>query len=178
MLYYHIGYILGGAKLTTVTCDAYTEIAKDMKSYKYWSMWAEDTADIENGTNDVDDFISGHVRTDKASISFNGAWAQNIDETEMFIDFMGDKGGARLDYYNKEFTVYTTKDGELYEYTPSIEETNSFEIEIDEFLKCIKSGKKLPSHIDTNIITARMMQAMYDSSNAHREIVLEESKND
>ena len=33
-------------------------------------MWAEDTSDIENGTNDVDDFISGYVRTDKANISF------------------------------------------------------------------------------------------------------------
>ena len=58
-------YILGGAKLKNVTCDAYCEMAKDMKSYKYKDMWAEDTADIENGTNDVDDFISGHVRTDK-----------------------------------------------------------------------------------------------------------------
>ena len=28
-------YILGGAKLKTVTCDAYNEMAKDMKSYKY-----------------------------------------------------------------------------------------------------------------------------------------------
>jgi len=62
-------YILGGAKLKTVTCDAYSEMAKDMKSYRYTGMWAEDTADIENGTNDVDDFITGHIRTDKASIS-------------------------------------------------------------------------------------------------------------
>jgi predicted dehydrogenase len=94
-------YILGGAKLKTVTCDAYSEMAKDMKSYKYTGMWAEDTSDIENGTNDVDDFITGHVRTDKASISFNGAWAQNIDANDMFIDFLGDKGGARLTYGGK-----------------------------------------------------------------------------
>ena len=52
-------YILGGAKLENVTCDAYCEMAKDMRAYRYKSMWAEDTADIENGTNDVDDFISG-----------------------------------------------------------------------------------------------------------------------
>ena len=48
-----------------------------------------------------------------------------------------------------------------------------FQNEINEFVSCIKSGKKLASHIDTNIITARMMQAMYDSSDAHREIVLD-----
>ena len=32
-------YVLGGAKLKTVTCDAYNEMAKDMKSYKYVKMW-------------------------------------------------------------------------------------------------------------------------------------------
>ncbi len=42
---------LGGASLKTVTCDAYSEMAKDMKSYKYESMWAEDTADTENGAS-------------------------------------------------------------------------------------------------------------------------------
>ena len=67
-------YILGGAKLVTATCDSYNKMAADMKSYRYHSMWAEDTADTEHGTNDVDDFITGYVRTDKASISFNGAW--------------------------------------------------------------------------------------------------------
>ena len=73
-------------------------MAKDMKEYKYYGMWAEDTADVENGVNDVDDFITGYVRTDKASISFNGAWAQNIPKDEMFIDFLGDKKGIRLTY--------------------------------------------------------------------------------
>ena len=28
-------YVLGGAKLQTATCDAYSEMAKDMKEYKY-----------------------------------------------------------------------------------------------------------------------------------------------
>jgi predicted dehydrogenase len=71
-------YILGDAKLKNVTCDAYSEMAKDMKAYKYRSMWAEETKDVENGVNDVDDFVTGYVRTDGASISLNGAWAQNI----------------------------------------------------------------------------------------------------
>ena len=38
----------------------------------------------------------------------------------------------------------------------------------------VRTGRKLPSHIDTVIITAKMMQAIYDSSDAHREIVLED----
>ena len=36
-----------------------------------------------NGVNDVENFIGGHIRTDKASVSFNSAWAQNIDQEEI-----------------------------------------------------------------------------------------------
>ena len=86
-------------------------MAKNMKEYVYKSMWAEDTKDL-NGTNDVDDMVTGYIRTDKASISFNGAWAQNIGEDEMFVDFMGDKGGIRL-HYGKDFEWWTVEDGTL-----------------------------------------------------------------
>jgi hypothetical protein len=47
-----------------------------------------------------------------------------------------------------------------------------FDSEINNFIECIESGKKLPSHIDTVIITAGIMQALYDSSAARREVVL------
>ena len=50
--------------------------------------------------------------------------------------------------------------------------SNHFENEINAFVDCIKTGSKLPSHIDTNVITASIMQAIYDSSDSHREVVL------
>ena len=48
-----------------------------------------------------------------------------------------------------------------------------FQNEIDAFLSCIETREKLPSHIDTVIITAKMMQAIYDSSESHKEIALD-----
>ena len=75
-------YILGSPSLQSVTCDTYSEMAKNMQEYKYRTMWAEDTKNLD-GTNDVDDFVTGYVRTSRASISFNGAWAQNLDKEEM-----------------------------------------------------------------------------------------------
>ena len=162
-------YILGGAKLKSVTCNAYSEMAKDMKSYKYEGMWAEDTADIEHGTNDVDDFITGYVRTDKASISFNGAWAQNIGEHEMFIDFLGDKGGARLSY-GGQFTFW---DGAtLQSYTSEHEIPNMYREEDEAFLKSIDTGVKDRNHIDYVLESARLLQALYDSSDQNKEITL------
>ncbi len=164
-------YCCADPKPLTVTAEAFCKLGKNIPEYVYKNMWAGPPK--LDGVYDVDDSVTALIRTEGPTITVNGAWAQNIDKDEMYIDFMGDKGGLRLDYYSKKFTVYTTKDGELYEYTPEFDECNMFQNEIDAFAYCIKSGKKLASHIDTNIITARMMQAMYDSSDIHREIALD-----
>ena len=146
-------------------------MAKDMKSYNYkgYGMWAEDTADIENGTNDVDDFITGFVRTDKASISFNGAWAQNVGETEMFIDILGDKGGARLSY-GGQFTFW---DGQTLESVNSTHEIpDMYEKEDRAFLDSIDTGIKDKSHIDYVLESARLLDALYQSSEQKTEVQL------
>lgn len=101
----------------------------------------------------------------------NGAWAQNIGEDEMFIDFIGTKGGVRLQY-GKDFTLYSTKNGMLTKTTFEFDMPNMFRTEIDSFIDCIESGEKLPSHIDTNIITAQMMDAIYRSAEEHKEVTL------
>ena len=160
-------YILGNAKLKNLTCNAYSEMAKDMKEYKYTGMWAEDTADIENGTNDVDDFITGFIRTDKASISFNGAWAQNIAKNEMFIDFCGDKGGARLTYGGK-FEFY---DGSTLEtVTPEYDIPDMYEREDRDFLSSIESGVKNRNHIDNILESAKLLDRLYASAEAKKEL--------
>lgn len=162
-------YILGGAKLQNVTCDAYSEMAKDMKAYKYESMWAEDTSDTENGTNDVDDFISGYVRTDKASISFNGAWAQNINKNEMFIDFLGDKCGARLAYCGK-FELY---DGETLEtIEPEYDIPDMYLCEDKAFIESVETGEKTRNHIDNILESAKLLDALYKSADIKEEINL------
>ena len=160
-------YILGGAQLKTVTCDAYCEMAKDMKAYKYKSMWAEDTKDVENGVNDVDDFVSGHVRTDKASISFNGAWAQNIDKKDTYIDFLGDKGGARL-IYGKRFELYN---GETLEtVAPEYDIPNMYLREDTAFFESIESGVKDRNNIDYVLESAKLLDYLYQSSEQKKEI--------
>ncbi len=162
-------YILGGAKLKNLTCDAYSEMAKDMKAYKYNSMWAEDTADFENGTNDVDDFITGYIRTDKASISFNGAWAQNLDKNEMFIDFLGDKKGARLTYGGK-FEVYDAQTLEAV--TPEYDIPDMYLCEDNAFIESITTGEKTRSNIDNVLESAKLLDSLYRSAEIGKEIEL------
>ena len=162
-------YILGDVKLENVTADAYCEMAKDMKSYKYKDMWAADTANIENGTNDVDDYISGYIRTSGASISFNGAWAQNIDKGEMFIDFLGDKAGARLTYGGK-FEIY--RGDTLETICPEYDIPDMRTLEDADFLRCIDSGIKNKNNIDNILRTMKLLDALYASAEKKSEIVL------
>ena len=164
-------YILGSPSLKNVTCDTYCEMAKDMKAYRYEKMWAEDTADIENGVNDVDDYVTGYVRTDKASISFNGAWAENINDErgQMFVDFLGDKGGARLDY-GKQFSFY---DGETLKTTVSDHEIpNMYLCEDRDFIRCIKTGEKNRNHIENILESMKLLDCLYASADQKKEISL------
>ena len=160
--------MLGGAKLKTVTCDTYNEMAKNMKEYVYKSMWAEDTKDL-NGTNDVDDMVTGYIRTDKASISFNGAWAQNIGEDEMFVDFMGDKGGIRL-HYGKDFEWWTVEDGTLMKKQPLYKIPDMYQKEDEAFLAAIETGEHTKTHIDNILESAKLLQALYDSAAQKKEL--------
>ncbi len=162
-------YVLGGAQIKNVTCDTYCEMAKDMKSYKYESMWAEDTSNIESGTNDVDDFISGYIRTDKASISFNGAWAQNINKKEMFIDFLGDGAGVRLTYGGK-FEIYDGKTLETIE--PEYDIPNMYLCEDKAFLESIETNVKNRNNIENILETMKLLDLLYASSDIKKEIEL------
>ncbi|MBQ2902762.1 MAG: Gfo/Idh/MocA family oxidoreductase [Clostridia bacterium] len=161
-------YCCGDPKPVTASGEAFCKLGKDIKNYTYTSMWAEDTADM-NGTYDVDDSVVGIVRTTGPVISFNGAWAQNIGEREMHIDFMGDKAGIRLEYCS-DFRLWSVKNGMLTETKVSAKETNMYENEINDFIRCIKTGDKNQQYIDYAVETSKILQAVYDSSESHSEI--------
>jgi predicted dehydrogenase len=160
-------YVCGDPAPLTVSGKTFSVLGKNMREYVYENMWAGPPN--YDGVYDVDDFVTGFVRTAGPTLSINGAWAQNIGKSEMFVDFIGDKAGIRLDYFGG-YTVYSTQDGKLTEAEPDIPATNMFDEEINAFVDCIQTGKKLPSHIDTAIVTAKLMQALYDSGEQGKEI--------
>ncbi|MDR0269743.1 Gfo/Idh/MocA family oxidoreductase [Paenibacillus sp.] len=162
-------YCAGDPQPKTVSGQAYSKLGKDMPNYAYLNMWAG-PPNLE-GSYDVDDFVTAMIRTEGPSITVNGAWAQNIGVDEMYIDFLGDKAGIRLQY-GKEFTLYSAKHGSLLESTPKYLQNNAYQEEIDQFIAGIHSGEKLPSHIDTVILSSQIIEAIYHSSEEGREISL------
>ncbi len=167
-----IMYCTGDPAAKTVSGKAYCKLGKDIKNYAYVNMWSDISADFD-GTYDVDDFVTAMIRTEGPTITLNGAWAQNIGVGEMYIDFLGDKAGVRLQY-GGDFRLYGVKNGMLYDMAPAFQTKDMFQEEINAFVSCVQTGEKLPSHIDTVVITARTMQAIYDSSESGHEISFED----
>ena len=163
-------FCCGDPKVKTVSAEQFSRLGSPIEDYVFTSMWAGPP--VKDGIYDVEEGVTGLVRTEGPIITLNGAWAQNIGESEMFIDFIGTKGGIRLQY-GRDFTLYSTKNGALTKTEFTFPANRKFQAEIDSFIDCIGTGKKSPAHIDTNIITARMMDAIYRSAEEHREIVLE-----
>ena len=108
-------YCCGDPIPKTVSGETFSRLGRDMKNYVYTDMWAGPPK--YDGTYDVEDSVTGLIRTSGPVITLNGAWAQNIGEGASYIDFMGDKGGIRLQY-GKDFKLYTVKGGALMECTP------------------------------------------------------------
>lgn len=160
-------YCTGDPKPKTVTGKAYCKLGEDMENYSYLNMWAGPPN--YSGNYDVDDFVTGMIRTEGPTISLNGAWAQNIGIDEMYIDFLGSKGGIRLNY-GSDFTLWSAQHGALLETKPKFNMGDQFKNEINSFIRSVRSGEKLPSHIDTAVLTSQILQAVYDSSETGKEI--------
>ena len=161
-------YCLGEPEPRSVSGHAHSVLGCDMPNYVYDGMWAEHSKDL-NGVYDVEDFVTGFIRTDGPTISFNGCWAQNIQREERYIDFLGDKGGIHLNYCGN-FTYYTVEDKKFVNCIPEYNEKDMYQEEIDSFIRSIETGEKLQSHIDYIIKTAKIMQGIYDSSDCGKEI--------
>ncbi len=165
-------YCCGDPRPLTASGEAFCKLGKDMKNYVCTGMWASETADIENGVYDVDDSVTGIVRTQNGpTISFNGAWAQNIGINETYIDFMGDKGGIRLDYCGY-FKYFTTKDGELVEEKHNFKMRDHYQNEIDSFVNACLTHTPNQSCIDNAVLTSRIMDGIYRSSAERKEVTL------
>jgi predicted dehydrogenase len=156
-------------KIRTVSASTYNKLGHDIKAYVYKDMWAGPPT--PDGVCDVDDMVTGFIRTSGASVSFNGAWAQNINENEMYIDFMGDKGGVRL-IYGRNFTFYTAEGGLLQSVKPDYNIPDMYQREDIRFIEAIRAGLKTRGHIDEVLESARLLDAIYESADKQAEIKL------
>lgn len=165
-------YCLGEPKPLTCSGQAFSKLGTAMENYVCTNMWASDSANIKEGVFDVDDLVTGFIRTDGATITFNGAWAQNIGETEYFVDFIGTKAGIRMEYGGK-FVMYSTKGDMLTEIIPDYASKGfDYGEEVRSFVESAITRVPNQAYIDKAVETSKIMDAIYRSSDEHREITL------
>jgi predicted dehydrogenase len=164
-----IFYSIGLPKVLTVSGEIHSQLGKDMPNYAYIDMWAGPPD--YSGTYDVEDFVTGLIRTAGPTITLNGSWAQNIGESAMFVEFLGNKAGVKLDYFGS-FKVYGTNKGALTEIIPSYHKADMFYDELDSFVKSSNENVKNRGNIDQVIITSEVMEALYKSAELGKEVSL------
>lgn len=156
-----IGYCVGEPAVRTVSANAYCKLGNPIADYVYKEMWAGPRR--PDGVCDVEDFVTGFIRTDGPSISFNGAWAQNLGGEQKYIEFLGDKAGIRLNYLGG-FTLYSTQNGMLTETRFDYPSANMYDAEMRDFLECIPSGIHNRASIDHAVLTSELMDMIYQSA--------------
>ena len=162
-------YVLNNPSIISVSGKTYCELGKNMREYVFENMWAG-PPDYK-GTYNVDDFVTAFIRTYGATVSLNGAWAQNIVNEDMTIEFLGSKGGVKLRYRN-DFDLTVCENGKIETITQHCEPSDAFTLEIDSFLDSIKTRNKSRANIDNVIKSQIIMDAIYKSSEKNSEIVL------
>ncbi len=162
-------YVLGLPKPVSVSGVAHSQLARDMPAYAYLGMWAGPPQ--YDGVYDVEEYVSGIVRTAGPSIAFEGAWAQNIDKPAMHLDFLGTNAGLRLQY-GQGFTLYGSENGALFEKTPRVQEANHFHAEMQAFIDSVSDGTPNRAHIDHVIVSQQIIDAFYRSAGERREVTL------
>ena len=85
----------------------------------------------------------------------------------MFVDFLGDKAGARLSYGGK-FEIYDAKTLETI--TPEYEIPQMFHCEDRAFIESITTGVKTRSHIDNVLESAKVLDYLYRSADIGKEV--------
>ena len=163
-------YIMGMPNVKTVSGKSFCKLAKNMKDYVFDYMWAGPPD--YNGTYDVDDSVTGFIRTDGPTITFNGAWAQNLEYGDTSIEFLGTKGGAKLTY-GGSFRLTLVRDGKIETTTPEFEKADMFYEEMDAFLDAVEKREKNKGNIDNVIVTQKLLNGIYDSSDSDREVVIQ-----
>ena len=164
-------YILDAPGIVAVSGYGASVLARDLRRYKYLDMWAGPPD--YSGVYDVEEYASGIIRTTGPFINFEGAWACNINERALYVDFLGTDGGIRLDYGNG-FTIYGQNDDFLYESSPIKKDGDQFINEFRGFADALLDGSPSRADIEKILPSQKVLDMFYTSSRENREVRVDE----
>ena len=161
-------YLMGSPKPTRVSANVFHQIGDyQTKGISRWhgTPAPDNQFDCEDSGAGVIHFENG------ATIVFEASWAINgPDKSETYI--FGSKAGASVE----PLTIYGERNGFLSTDSVTVKNSNDkFQLEIEHFADCVLNNNyntKYP--IEQAVDMQRMLQAIYDSAEQGKEIVIGE----
>lgn len=166
-------YIMGNKKPVSVYGLTYDKIGKRTNIKKGTKAYVASTAGNEDIYN-CEDMASALIRfEDGSAISAEASFSLNIEKDENYLQFFGDKGGARLD---SNLTVYTDMNGYLVNVGLSGKSGPDFDQifkdEIKNFGEAINGTSECRNPAEDGIEMMKILRAIYDSAESGHEVIL------
>ncbi len=155
-------YLMGRPKPVRVSASTSYAIG-DFKT-KGISRWTALDSDVT--AFDTEDSAVGAIHFENgATMLFEVSWAMNAPESS-FTQICGTKAGATM----SPLKIYGEAEGYLTDNTPTVGKSGIFDNEIEHFIHCLRTGDKPISPLEDGVTVQRMLQGIYDSAKAGREI--------
>ncbi len=129
---------------------------------------------------DVEDLATGFVRFDNgATLAIEASWAgyQSLRD-DIYLQLYGRDGGARIampDYQEADsLRLFTESAGTLVEVAPVLPKVGrgGYDHEVAIFIDSIRTGTPPPATVEQGLAVLRIIDALYRSAEAGREIVI------
>ena len=159
-------YLMGRPKPVTVSAETSYRIGKNNAEASF--TWGEGLADRPDAQIfDVEDSASVFFRFEGGkSMIAETSWTINGKE-EFYSKLYGTKAGASFD----PLTVYgTDENGKLTDTKVEVPGNDFYEDEIRHFVDCLNTGKTPISPMEDALVVQRMLDGIYRSAEAHREV--------
>jgi predicted dehydrogenase len=129
---------------------------------------------VQDPRRDVEDTLAAMlVLEGRACLTLEVSWALLLEKNFAYLNLYGTDGAALLN----PFRLHKEMHGNLMNVTPALESDRnnykvSYEREIEHFLRCITQGEKPQASAEEGVALMRVIDAVYQSAEARREVRL------
>lgn len=159
-------FLIGNPKPISVSGHTYTAFGPERRGLGSWGIpdWS--------GTYNVEDLATGMIRFDNgAVINLEVSWALNMPP-ETRINVIGEKAGA-LCPLDGNLRFYSEVENELVDTTRQGSKVSIFRAQLQHFTDAVREGKPVLTPGEHGLTVTRMLEGIYDSAAAGKEIRLD-----
>ena len=154
-------WLMGHPKPVAASGQCYTKFGRKKGTFGVWGPW-----DYDNFT--VEDFAAGFVRFENgATMVIESSFCANIEKDIFTTALMGTEGGCEL----SPVKMFREENETLLDVTPvHLPGVDTHNAEIVAFLDAIRNNKPSPVPGEEALITTKILDAIYKSSDEGREV--------